>query len=157
MTSVDQVKQHLINTWSHVTISELAGREIDVPVIYGGERGEDLTAIAELANLDVETFIKLHSEAVYQVACVGAMPGFPYLSGLHPKLTTARRSVPRMRLEEGAVIIGGAQAGIMPCAAPSGWHVIGRTELKLFDQERDSPSFLQPGDRIRFSIAGIES
>lgn len=156
-TSVGVLTEQLLHAWSHVTADEQVGREIDVPVIYGGQRGEDLAVIAELAKLDVQTFISLHSEAVYRVACVGAMPGFPYLSGLNPRLATPRRSVPRMRLEEGAIIIGGAQAGIMPCSAPSGWHVIGRTELKLFDQQRESPSFLQPGDRVRFSIAGIES
>jgi KipI family sensor histidine kinase inhibitor len=156
-TSVGVLTEQLLHAWSHVTVDEHVGREIDVPVIYGGQQGEDLAVIAELANMDVQAFIGLHSEAVYRVACVGAMPGFPYLSGLNPRLATPRRSVPRMRLEEGAIIIGGAQAGIMPCSAPSGWHVIGRTELKLFDQQRESPSFLQPGDRIRFSIAGIES
>lgn len=156
-TSVGVLTEQLLHAWSHVTADEQVGREIDVPVIYGGQRGEDLAVIAELAKLDVQTFISLHSETVYRVACVGAMPGFPYLSGLNPRLATPRRSVPRMRLEEGAIIIGGAQAGIMPCSAPSGWHVIGRTELKLFDQQRESPSFLQPGDRVRFSIAGIES
>jgi len=156
-TSVGALMEQLFHAWSHATVNEQVGREIDVPVIYGGHQGEDLAVIAELAKMDVQTFIRLHSEALYQVACVGAMPGFPYLSGLNPKLATPRRSVPRMRLEEGAIIIGGTQAGIMPCSAPSGWHVIGRTELKLFDQQRESPSFLQPGDRIRFSIAGIES
>ncbi|WP_247255556.1 5-oxoprolinase subunit PxpB [Pseudomonas moorei] len=156
-TSVGVLTEQLFHAWSHVTVDEQVGREIDVPVIYGGQQGEDLAVIAELAKMDVQTFIRLHSEAVYRVACVGAMPGFPYLSGLNPRLATPRRSVPRMRLEEGAIIVGGAQAGIMPCSAPSGWHVIGRTELKLFDQQRESPSFLQPGDRVRFSIAGIES
>lgn len=156
-TSVAALTQQLFHAWSHVTVNEQVGREIDVPVIYGGQQGEDLAVIAELAKMDVQTFIQLHSEALYQVACVGAMPGFPYLSGLNPRLATPRRSVPRMRLEEGAIIIGGAQAGIMPCSTPSGWHVIGRTELKLFDPQRESPSFLQPGDRVRFSIAGIES
>jgi len=155
--SIGELTEQIFHAWSHVTVNEHVGREIDVPVIYGGQQGEDLAVIAELAKLDVQTFVRLHSEALYQVACVGAMPGFPYLSGLNPKLATPRRSVPRMRLEEGAIIIGGAQAGIMPCSAPSGWHVIGRTELKLFDQQRESPSFLQPGDRVRFSIAGIES
>lgn len=156
-TSVGVLTEELLHAWSSVTVYEHVGREIDVPVIYGGGQGEDLAVIAELAGMDVQTFIGLHSEAVYRVACVGAMPGFPYLSGLNPRIATPRRSVPRMRLEEGAIIIGGAQAGIMPCSAPSGWHVIGRTELKLFDQQRETPSFLQPGDRVRFSIAGIES
>ena len=147
----------LMALWEQATVDETPGRDIDIPVIYSTNAGDDLVQIAALAQLDVDEFIRLHSEAVYQVACVGAMPGFPYLSGLDPRLATPRRAVPRMRLEQGAVIIGGAQAGIMPCSAPSGWHVIGRTDLQLFDAQQTSPSFLQPGDRIRFSIAGVES
>ena len=30
-------------------------------------------------------------------------------------------------------MIGGPQAGIMPCTAPSGWHIIGRTDISMFD------------------------
>ncbi len=147
----------LLALWEQVGADESTGRDIDIPVIYSTNANDDLVQIAALAQLEVDEFIRLHSEADYQVACVGAMPGFPYLSGLDPRLATPRRAVPRMRLEQGAVIIGGAQAGIMPCSAPSGWHVIGRTEVRLFDARGTSPSFLQPGDRIRFSIAGVES
>lgn len=157
LISVATMTQWLQTCWQHVRIEEKAGREIEVPVIYGGTKGEDLPELAERAQFDIETFIRLHSEAIYQVAAIGAMPGFPYLSGLDPRLATPRRSVPRMRLEIGDVIIGGPQAGIMPISAPSGWHVIGHTDLKLFDANLVSPSLLQPGDRIRFSVAGIES
>lgn len=149
--------EQMLHAWSQATVNEHVGREIDVPVIYGGPQGEDLAMLAEQAGMEVQTFIALHSEAVYQVACIGAMPGFPYLSGLNPALATPRRSVPRMRLEQGAIVIGGAQAGIMPCAAPSGWHVIGHTELKLFDPLRECPALLQPGDRVRFRRVGVES
>jgi KipI family sensor histidine kinase inhibitor len=157
LISPASMTQWLQTCWQQVRIQEKQGREIEVPVIYGGTKGEDLPELARRAQLDIETFIRLHSEAIYRVAAIGAMPGFPYLSGLDPRLATPRRSVPRMRLEMGDVIIGGPQAGIMPISAPSGWHVIGHTDLKLFDENQVSPSLLQTGDRIRFSIAGIES
>jgi len=157
LISAAAMTQWLQTCWQRVRIEEKKGREIEVPVIYGGAKGEDLPELAERAQLDIETFIRLHSEAIYQVAAIGAMPGFPYLSGLNPRLATPRRSVPRMRLNSGDVIIGASQAGIMPISAPSGWHVIGHTDLKLFDPNHVSPSLLLPGDRIRFSIAGIES
>ncbi|WP_211208516.1 5-oxoprolinase subunit PxpB [Pseudomonas agarici] len=157
LISAAAMTQWLLSLWENVCIEKKAGREIEVPVIYGGTQGEDLPELAERAQLDIETFIRLHSEAIYQVAAIGGMPGFPYLSGLDPRLATPRRSIPKMRLDVGDVIIGGQQAGIMPIPAPSGWHVIGHTDLKLFDANLDSPSLLRPGDRIRFSIAGIES
>ena len=78
------------------------------------------------------------------------MPGFVYLSGLDPFLATPRRSSPRMSVPEGSVIIGGSQAGIMPITAPSGWHILGHTDLKLFDPKQDPPTAFKPGDRIRF-------
>lgn len=149
--------EQVADIWRNVKVDMEPGREIEVPVIYGGSLGEDLAAIASLAGLTIDEFIHTHSGAHYQVACIGAMPGFPYLSGLDPRLTTARREVPRMKVIQGSVIIGGAQTGIMPCSGPSGWHVIGRTELQLFDWSREQPSFLRPGDRVRFVVAGIES
>jgi len=62
-----------------------------------------------------------------------------------------------MKVEIGSVIIGGAQAGIMPCTAPSGWHIIGRTEVPLFDPLRDPPAACRPGDRIRFRIVEVKA
>ena len=34
--------------------------------------------------------------------------------------------------------------------------LIGRTELALFDPARTPPTLLQPGDRVRFTIAGVK-
>ena len=81
------------------------------------------------------------------------MPGFVYLSGLDPSLARPRRASPRAHVPEGAVMIGGAQAGIMPCTAPSGWHILGMTDVKLFDAYRAEPAAFRPGDRIRFVAA----
>jgi len=54
-------------------------------------------------------------------------------------------------------MIGGAQAGINPCLAPSGWHIIGRTTISMFDVRKTPPATFRPGDRIRFRIAEIAS
>jgi allophanate hydrolase subunit 1 len=50
----------------------------------------------------------------------------------------------------GSVAIGGAQTGIYPRESPGGWRILGRTPLVLFDPQRDPPTLLQPGDRVRF-------
>ena len=91
-----------------------------------------------------------HGAPLYSVAAVGAMPGFVYLSGLDPALAAPRLSAPRQAVPKGSVIIGGTQAGIMPVTAPSGWHILGRTPLDLFDPSRARPALFRPGDRIRF-------
>jgi len=148
-------EQMLAALWRDTMPGETAGREIEVPVDYGGQVGEDLAALADHAGLSPEEVVEIHSGTVYSVAAVGAMPGFVYLSGLDPRLAMPRRAVPRMTVAVGSVIIGGAQAGIMPVTAPSGWHIIGRTSFVLFDATRDPPAAFRPGDRIRFRPEGI--
>ncbi len=142
--------------WADPVIVPKAGKVVDIPVIYGGPRGEDLGLWARHCGLSREEAVQRHARATYRVAALGAMPGFPYLSGLPPELAMDRRDVPRVAVARGAVIIGGAQAGVMPTAAPSGWHVVGHADIALFDIERVPPALLAPGDRVRFSIAGLE-
>jgi KipI family sensor histidine kinase inhibitor len=84
------------------------------------------------------------------VALLGFAPGFPYLLGLDPSLAMPRRTTPRLRVPAGSVAIGGAQAGIYPAELPGGWHLIGRTPLRLFDPAREPPCLLGVGDRVRF-------
>ncbi len=149
-------ERRLLAAWHNIVPGDRPGREIEIPVVYGGATGEDLEPLAAHAGLSVEQVISRHSRVVYSVAAVGAMPGFVYLSGLDPSLAMARRSVPRMKVEVGSVIIGGAQAGIMPVTAPSGWHIIGRTDFSLFDPGRMPPAACRPGDRIRFRPVTVE-
>src|SRR5205823_7335559 len=86
----------------------------------------------------------------YRVSCIGFTPGFPFLSGLHKRLATRRRSIPRKEIPAGSVAIAGAQTGIYPMKSPGGWNIIGRTPLHLFDPRKDPPALLRPGDRVRF-------
>ena len=75
-------------------------------------------------------------------------------SGLDPRLATPRRESPRTAVPAGSVGIGGAQTGVYPLSSPGGWHLIGRTELALFDVARAEPSLLHVGDRVRFVAVG---
>lgn len=128
----------------------LAPRVVEVPVCYGGDFGPDLDALASHAKLAVSDVIARHTAATYTVAMLGFAPGFPYLFGLDPALQMSRRASPRTRVPAGSVAIGGAQTGIYPSELPGGWQLIGRTPLALFDAQRDPPSLLMPGDRVRF-------
>jgi KipI family sensor histidine kinase inhibitor len=146
----EQMERAILEAWDAAVPAPKKGREWEVPVRYGGAGGPDLAEHAGFAGLSEDEAVARFTAALYRVAAVGAMPGFVYLSGLDPKLARPRRATPRNNVPEGAVMIGGAQAGIMPCTAPSGWHVIGRTEMKLFDPHREPPATFRPGDRIRF-------
>jgi inhibitor of KinA len=123
---------------------------IEIPVCYDREFGSDLDDVVRVAGLAEAEVIRRHASAAYRVACVGFIAGFPFLSGLPPELATPRRAVPRKEVPAGSVAIGGAQTGIYLRNSPGGWNVIGRTPLRLFDVQRDPPTILQTGDRVRF-------
>ncbi|MGE8385100.1 MAG: carboxyltransferase domain-containing protein, partial [Pseudomonas putida] len=40
---------------------------------------------------------------------------------------------------------------------PSGWHAIGRTDVDLFDIQRQQPCLLLPGDQVRFLVREVAS
>lgn len=126
------------------------GREVRVPVRYGGQDGPDLEATAAACGLDPASYVQRHCAGRYTVAMLGFAPGFAYLLGLDPTLAAPRLVTPRRQVPAGSVGIAGEQTGIYPQASPGGWRLIGRTELTLFDPARDPPSLLQPGDRVRF-------
>lgn len=150
----EAIQAALAAGWRGAEVSTRAGREISVPVVYGGP---DLQSFATDLGMSVDEVIERHAGAVYRVAAVGAMPGFPYLSGLDPSLATPRRASPRAGVPKGSVIVGGSQAGIMPITAPSGWHILGQTPMLLFDAARPEPATLSAGDSVRFVIAGVEA
>ncbi|ARE41407.1 Allophanate hydrolase 2 subunit 1 [Rhodovulum sp. P5] len=153
--TADAVETLLQRLWHEVEPAPSQDRLIEIPVVYGGAAAEDIGAWAAHAGLSVDQAIARHAAGHYTVAAVGAMPGFGYLSGLDPQLAMPRRKVPRTRVVAGAVIVGGAQAAVMPITAPSGWHIIGHTQVKLFDADAAEPCLFQPGDRVRFTVKEI--
>ena len=123
---------------------------VEIPVCYDPEFALDIDRVAEQAQISASEVVDLHSGSEYRVACIGFVPGFPFLAGLPKKLATPRRDVPRKEISPGSVGIGGAQTGIYPLRSPGGWNLIGRTPLKLFDPTKDPPTLLCPGNRVRF-------
>ena len=123
------------------------GDTIMIPVRYDGE---DLSDVARSLNLDVAEVIQIHMAREYRVFVIGFVPGFAYLGPLDPRLVVPRRDTPRKRVPAGSVAIAEAQTGIYPSETPGGWHLIGRTEMRMFDVERAKPALLSVGDRVRF-------
>jgi KipI family sensor histidine kinase inhibitor len=127
-----------------------------VPVCFGGAHGEDLAEVASRAGLTAEAVVNLHCAADYRVYMLGFSPGFAYLGGLPEALHQPRRENPRAVTPAGSFMQGGSQAALSPVAMPSGWHLIGRTPLCLFDPRRSQPFPLAPGDRVRLVAIGAE-
>jgi len=137
-------------------VATAPGRLVTVPVAYGGDYGPDLAEVADQTGLVPDDIVTRHAAAGYRVACMGFAPGFPYLVGLPPELATPRRATPRTRVPAGSVAIGGAQTGIYPAETPGGWHLIGRTPIRLFAVDQADPFFLRPGDQVRFQPISAE-
>ncbi len=126
------------------------GRQVIIPIIYGGARGPDLADVAAHTGFTPGEVIARHSGASYTVVCLGFSPGFAFLIGLPPELETPRLANPRTHVPAGSVGIGGVQTGIYPVPTPGGWRLIGYTPEILFDPDRAEPFLLQPGDEVRF-------
>ena len=127
-----------------------ASRNIDIPVIYGKAVGPDLSSLAETVGLTPKQVVEAHSAERYTVFFIGFQPGFPYLSGLSPRLACPRHKTPRLSVPAGSVGIAGSQTGIYPLTSPGGWQIIGQTSSLLFDETREAPFLLRPGDTVRF-------
>lgn len=118
-----------------------------IPTHYDGP---DLAEVAARTGLTRDEVVRRHSTPDYLVYLLGFAPGFAYLGPLDPALVLPRRSTPRLRVPAGSVAIAGAQTAVYPLATPGGWHLLGRTALRLFDPKRRPPTLLAPGDRVRF-------
>ncbi len=129
---------------------EEPGRLHRIPVVYDGP---DLDSVASRLSLTKEQVAALHSRPIYRVFLVGFVPGWAYLGPLPDELALPRLEVPRKQVPAGAVAIAGRQTGIYPLPSPGGWHLIGRTSVRLFFPDRDPPSLFRAGDRVKFFAA----
>lgn len=125
-------------------------RLVHIPVCYDKEFAPDLNIVASENGLTDEEVIRLHSNGNYRVEFIGFLPGFPYLTGLDERLFTPRLSNPRPRITEGSIGIGGKQTGVYTMESPGGWNIIGRSPIKFFSAHELPPSFLRPGDLVKF-------
>jgi KipI family sensor histidine kinase inhibitor len=121
-----------------------------IPVVYGEEFGIDLEDVAKAHGMTPVEVIRLHTGGDYYVAMLGFLPGFAYLAGLDPRLAISRRADPRTFTPAGTISIGGVQAGVQCLAAPSGWHLLGRTPVRTYHPRRDPVFLVEPGDAVTF-------
>lgn len=126
----------------------------EIPVLYGGEVGPDLSEVATHNGLTEDEVISIHSGQPYLIYMMGFVPGFPYLGGMPEEIATPRRENPRAKIEAGSVGIAGEQTGVYPLETPGGWQIIGRTPVKLYDPEKEEPILLSAGVYIRFVPVG---
>jgi KipI family sensor histidine kinase inhibitor len=129
---------------------EVPGRLHRIPVTYDGP---DLDEVATRLSLSVAQVIDLHTRPIYRVFLLGFVPGWAYLGPLPEELALPRRSEPRTKVPAGSVAIAGRQTGIYPLDVPGGWHLLGRTGVRLFLPDSEPPCLFRAGDRVKFFAA----
>lgn len=123
------------------------GPLVEIPVVYDGI---DLDDVSAATGMSTEQVIETHSSVTYSAAFLGFTPGWAYLVGLPEQLHLPRRSTPRTAITAGSVAIANEFTGVYPTVSPGGWHLLGHTTATMFDVDRDKPSLVMAGDRVRF-------
>lgn len=153
--AIDTVIAALHDAWDEAQEIDIAGREIELAVTYGGEVGFSLQDVADHTGLSIDEVVARHAAPLYTVFALGSHPGYCYLGGMDPSIAIPRRKTPLQHIVGGSVSIGGAQTGVAASPGPSGWHTIGHTTWTFFDPSWPVPAALAPGDRVRFTIERV--
>ena len=127
-----------------------------LPACYEGGLAPDLEYVAGETGLNPSQVIELHSSVNFHVYMIGFLPGYPYMGDLPDGLVLPRRKNPRIRVPPGSLAIAKSMTAVYPQASPGGWHLIGRTPVRLFDLRRTEAVFLSPGDKVRFKPVSTE-
>jgi inhibitor of KinA len=150
-SSFEKTGQFINESFARIQYKETGNdRIIKIPVFYGGAHGPDINYVAEKNNISIEDVIAIHCKPVYTVFMIGFLPGFPYLGITDKRITVERKATPRLQVPAGSVALAGNQTGIYPKNSPGGWQIIGRTDIELFNAQKDPPNFLKAGDMVRF-------
>jgi KipI family sensor histidine kinase inhibitor len=119
-----------------------------IPVLYDGLDLDDVARVLALTRAEV---VSAHVSQDYRIDAIGFQPGFPYAGNLPESLRgLPRRASPRTRVPAGSVAIVGNQTAIYPSESPGGWHLLGRTPLRIVDMPNGHFP-IRVGDRLRFT------
>ena len=122
-----------------------------IPILYENENS-DLEYLSEELGLSEPEIIDIHSTTIYEVAMIGFLPGFVYLSGLDSRIHHARKHTPRKHVSAGSVGIAGHQTGIYPCNSPGDWQILGTTPVKMFDPNSATIVPFEIGSKVKFEV-----
>ena len=125
-------------------------RTVEIPIQINEEVSFDIVELSEWSGLEKDEVIEIFLDRTYNVYMIGFLPGFAYMGEVDERIAIPRRQSPRLKVPPGSVAIGGKQTGVYPVESPGGWHIVGRTEMKMFDPKHDELCPLRSGDQVRF-------
>jgi 5-oxoprolinase (ATP-hydrolysing) subunit B len=147
LTTPDHVARAIMTASTADPAVSMQYELIVLPVRYDGP---DLETVARQVGCDTGDVVRRHTGADYTVAFCGFAPGFAYLTGLDPSLHLPRLATPRTSVRAGSVGVAGEFTAAYPRSSPGGWHLLGHTDVQLWDLDRRPPALLTPGTRVRF-------
>lgn len=121
--------------------------EVTIEVRYDGP---DVDDVAGHLGIPAREVVARHTGQLWTVEFAGFAPGFAYLTGSTGGLEVPRRDSPRTRIPAGSVGLAGPYSGVYPRPSPGGWQLIGTSDARLWDAERDPPALLTPGRLVHF-------
>lgn len=148
--SVEDARRAFANAAATAKPQAAPAKQIEIPVLYGGEAGPDFDDLCARADMTPSQLVEAHSAQRYRVVTIGFAPGFAYLGPLEERLRAPRLVTPRPHLAAGSVGVAGAFTGVYSLPSPGGWRIIGRTPVALFDKASATPFIFEPGAEVRF-------
>ena len=121
-----------------------------IPVYYGLEVGLDLERLLAEKNLDLDTFIEIHTAQEYLIYAIGFSPVFAFLGEVDERIQLPRLATPRIKIPAGSVGIAESQTAIYPTDSSGGWNIIGRTLLDLSLNNPENIDKFRVGDKVKF-------
>ncbi len=129
---------------------EIHRSELVFPICYDEEFGYDLPKVCTQLGIERQDFIKKHTSVTYPVGMMGFIPGFAYLDGLPAELKLPRKESPSKRVPANSVAIAAERCAIYPSEVSGGWHIIGRTPMKILDWSKRDPFTIKEFHDVRF-------
>ena len=121
-----------------------------IPVYYGTEVGLDLERLLTEKNLDLKSFIKIHTSQAYLIYAIGFSPAFAFLGEVDERIQLPRLATPRIRIPAGSVGIAESQTAIYPADSSGGWNIVGKTLLDLSLNNPENVDKFRVGDKVKF-------
>jgi len=144
----DKVDALLAQQISGDSIVEI--QTVHIPVYYGTEVGLDLERLLAEKNLDLESFIELHTAQAYLIYAIGFSPVFAFLGEVDERIQSPRLATPRIKIPAGSVGIAESQTAIYPADSSGGWNIVGRTLLDLSLNNPENVDKFRVGDKVKF-------
>ncbi|MCW2762090.1 MAG: hypothetical protein JWR85_2291 [Marmoricola sp.] len=132
---VEALLQQLDNSLDEGSIAGgiLDGRTFRVPVLFGGEAGPDLDAVAGELDVSADALVDRLTAPSWRLRFVASPVGTPFTDTPTWDVTVPRMKVPRVAVPAGSIALSGSQSIIYPVTSPGGWRLVGRTPLRLVD------------------------